>query len=362
MSDINLDFTVSNNSINFTVEPNDITITPTDIQLTLSSNSLPLAGGSNQQVQYNNQNLLDGSSTFTFNNTSNVVTITNGVIANANIQNGTINANAITAVYSNLGNIANLKIAGGTNGYVLQTDGTGNLDWTAMTGGGGGNGTPGGSNTQIQYNDAGSFGGNSGFTFNEITGNVAIPGNLSIVGNIFANNFSGIPNFANYAGNVTVSAQPNITSVGSLISLTVSGNITTTGTTSIQQAKEKITTNSVASTGTIDFNLLDQAILYKTSNATANYTLNFVGNSTTTLNSILNTNESITCAFINTNGTNGYYANTIQIDGNTITPKWVYPTGAPTVGVNNALETYNFNIIKTASATYTVLASRIGYQ
>lgn len=60
--------------------------------------------------------------------------------------------------------VGNLHILGGNNGYVLQTDGTGNLTWTAQTGGSG-NGTPGGANTQIQYNDAGAFGGTAGFTF-----------------------------------------------------------------------------------------------------------------------------------------------------------------------------------------------------
>ena len=61
--------------------------------------------------------------------------------------------------------VADLHISGGTNGYVLQTDGTGNLTWTEQSGGGGGNGTPGGANTQVQFNNAGNFGGQPGFTF-----------------------------------------------------------------------------------------------------------------------------------------------------------------------------------------------------
>jgi hypothetical protein len=153
MSDINLDFTVSNNSINFTVEPNDITITPTDIQLTFNPAITLFPGNSSPtELLYNNMNTVDGIPTVTYDGSN-----------------------------LSLGNVANIKITGGVNGYVLQTDGTGNLDWTAMTGGGG-NGTPGGSNTQIQYNDNGTFGGNSGFTFNEITGNVNIPGNLTVLG------------------------------------------------------------------------------------------------------------------------------------------------------------------------------------
>lgn len=90
-----------------------------------------------------------------------------------------------------LGNIENLHIDGGINGYVLSTDGAGNLSWAA--GGGGGNGVPGGSNTQVQYNDSGTFGGSAFFTFNEATNNVNIAGNL--IANSFAMG-SGIYEFS----------------------------------------------------------------------------------------------------------------------------------------------------------------------
>ena len=153
------------------------------------------------------------------------------------------------SLYSNtnihLGNISNVKIGGGTNGYVLQTDGTGNLSWTTQTGGGG-NGTVAGSDTNIQFNNAGSFGGNAGFTFNYITGAVAIPGTLSVSNTItgtrlISNVATGtaplivtsttqVANLnvatAGVAGTVTTAAQPNITSVGTLTSLSVTGNIT----------------------------------------------------------------------------------------------------------------------------------------
>ena len=74
--------------------------------------------------------------------------------------------------------IGNLHISGGTNGYVLQTDGTGNLTWTAQTGGSG-NGVPGGANTQVQYNDAGAFGGQAGFTFDNSSNVLSVPGNIT---------------------------------------------------------------------------------------------------------------------------------------------------------------------------------------
>ena len=104
----------------------------------------------------------------TFNGNAIISTSANLVI------NGRLNATNASNVF--LGSVSNVKITGGINGYVLSTDGTGNLSWSA--GGGGGNGTPGGSNTQVQYNDAGAFGGSSFFTFNETTNNVQIAGNL----------------------------------------------------------------------------------------------------------------------------------------------------------------------------------------
>jgi hypothetical protein len=154
---------------------------------------------------------------------------------------------------SNLGPVGNVIITGGENGYFLQTDGEGGLTWAPGGNGGGGNGSPGGANTQVQFNNAGNFGGDAGFTYNSVT-NV-----LSVSGNIIANNFTGSgnitidtifansnitadffigngsqltgitatsANFANFAGRVTNSAQPNITSVGTLTTLSVSGNVT----------------------------------------------------------------------------------------------------------------------------------------
>ena len=65
-------------------------------------------------------------------------------------------------------NINTFKVTGGVNGQYLQTDGAGNLSF--VSGGGSGNGVVGGSNTQIQFNNAGNFGGSTGLTWNSSTG------------------------------------------------------------------------------------------------------------------------------------------------------------------------------------------------
>jgi hypothetical protein len=96
----------------------------------------------------------------------------------------TISSNTSTATIANLdvtgntdlGNVGNLTITGGNVGYVLTTDGAGNLSWQEGTGG---NGVPGGSNTQVQFNNEGVFGGSSSFTFDNSTGAVTVNADLT---------------------------------------------------------------------------------------------------------------------------------------------------------------------------------------
>lgn len=108
---------------------------------------------------------------------------------------------------ANLGSVGNLRITGGANGYVLTTDGSGNLSWQLGTGG---NGNPGGSNTQIQYNDTGVFGGSPFFTFNEVTNTVTVAGNLvanTVIMGSGAYRFS----YSNVYAATTTSTSPNQT-------------------------------------------------------------------------------------------------------------------------------------------------------
>jgi len=99
------------------------------------------------------------------------------------------------------------------------------------------------------------------------------------------------------------------------------------------------------------------SITYLTTNSGSNLTLNIRGSSSLTLNSMMSVNDSLTIAFLITNGSTAYYINTFQIDGTTVTPKWV-GGAAPTSGNANSIDSYTYTIIKTASATYTVLAQQ----
>ena len=54
---------------------------------------------------------------------------------NSNVEANTFIGNISVTTSANLGNVANLKISGGSANYVLKTDGQGNLSWAAQTGG-----------------------------------------------------------------------------------------------------------------------------------------------------------------------------------------------------------------------------------
>lgn len=136
-------------------------------------------------------------------------------------------------------------------------------------------------------------------------------------------------------------------------------DITLDGTTKIEEVVEKVTPQT-STTGVINFDCKTQAIELYTADQTTNRTINFRGDSSTTLNSMLSTNQSITVSIAMTQGSTAYYLNTYQIDGTGVTPKWQGGT-APSAGNASGIDVYTFTIIKTASATYTVLASLADY-
>ena len=127
----------------------------------------------------------------------------------------------------------------------------------------------------------------------------------------------------------------------------------------LQSPEEVITLSATAATGTINVDLATSAIHYYTANSAADWTFNFRGDGSTTLNSMLNVGGTISVAFMITNGSTAYKpaATSVTIDGNTVTPKWSGGT-APASGNANSIDVYTFTIIKTASATYTVLAAQ----
>ena len=122
--------------------------------------------------------------------------------------------------------------------------------------------------------------------------------------------------------------------------------------------EERTTVSATAATGTINFDAVTQGVLYFTSNASANWTLNIRGNSGTTLSSILAVGDAITVTHLVTNGSTAYYNNVVQIDGSSVTPKYQGGT-AFAAGNASSIDAYVYTVVKTAATpTYTVFASQ----
>jgi len=145
---------------------------------------------------------------------------------------------------------------------------------------------------------------------------------------------------------------------------TFTGTKTFAGTSStmalvLNDAAETTTTTATAATGTINYDITTQSVLFYTSNASANWTVNLRASSGTTLNTALATGQSVTVAFLVTQGSTAYFNNSVQVDGTTsgVTTRWQGGT-APSAGNASSVDIYSYTILKTANATFSVFASQ----
>jgi len=123
---------------------------------------------------------------------------------------------------------------------------------------------------------------------------------------------------------------------------------------------EPTTISATAATGTINYDVATQSIVYYTTNASANWTMNFRANSGATLNSLMATGQTITVTFMATQGATAYYNSAVTIDGSAVTPKWQSGI-TPNAGNANSVDAYTYAILKTGSGAFTVFASQTRY-
>jgi hypothetical protein len=133
--------------------------------------------GSDTQVQYNNKSSFGGSSSFTFDSGTGIVSATgftgahNGTIGATTANTGTFSSTVHKGATSGTVTLTAPAVAGTqsytlptaqptANGQALTATTAGVMSWATA----GGGGSPGGSDTQVQYNNLGAFGGISGFT------------------------------------------------------------------------------------------------------------------------------------------------------------------------------------------------------
>jgi hypothetical protein len=129
----------------------------------------------------------------------------------------------------------------------------------------------------------------------------------------------------------------------------------------VNDLAEVATVAAIAATGTINVDVTTQSVLYYTSNASANWTVNLRASSGTALNTALSSNQSVTIAFLVTQGGTAYYNSNVQVDGVAVTPKWQGGT-APTAGNASSVDGYVYTVVKSGTGSLTVFASQTQFK
>jgi len=164
--------------------------------------------------------------------------------------------------------------------------------------------------------------------------------------------------------NPVISATGGDTNVG--ITLTPKGalgRITANGETKIFGVFEAVTVSTTFVTA-FTYDVLTQAVYFQNVNLGSNFTVNFRGDASNTLNSALATGESVTVALI-TKQANTTFFNTsvLTVDGTSTGVTVVYQGGtAPTAGNASSNDVYTYTAIKTAASTYTILAAQTQFK
>jgi hypothetical protein len=174
--------------------------------------------------------------------------------------------------------------------------------------------------------------------------------------------FSGISGYSGATGAGTSGYSGySGTSVSTSSANTWTGTQTFNGTSStlatiLLDAAETVNVVAAAPSATTNYYVNSGSVQYYTTNAANNWTLNIAFSSGTSLNTAMSIGQSVSIAMLSTQGSTAYYNSAVTIDGTSVTPKWQGGT-APSAGNASGVDTYTYTVIKTASATYTVLAS-----
>jgi len=111
-------------------------------------------------------------------------------------------------------------------------------------------------------------------------------------------------------------------------------------------------------TGTVTIETQTSSVELLQTAATSDWVVNVTGSVSpaVTLNSIMAVGEQISAVLVTPIGATAYEPTAFQVDGSAVVPKWL--GGSAPTGNINSTDVYVYTIIKTASATYTVLASQ----
>jgi hypothetical protein len=174
----------------------------------------------------------------------------------------------------------------------------------------------------------------------------AVIGNKIAVNAIRANNI--------VAGQVT----GNLIASRSVSSNTLTSNLQI----SLTQVFESANIYATAIGGNVNIDLQNNTVYFFSSNTTANVTFNLRANTQNTLDSQLSIGQSVTTAILLKQGATKYRAN-VYVDGVLQAPFWL-GNSAPSYATTQqeSVDVYSFNVVKTASNTYTILAANSNFQ
>lgn len=259
-----------------------------------------------------------------------ITTITNFASGNVNITGGTISGVTYVGLGTmSLQNANNVNITNGAINVTTLSSNGANITGGVVTGVGFAS-----SNVTI-----------TGGTINNVSlSNVTYGG----LGTMATQNANAV---AITGGNVSVT---NVTSTNAVFPGTINNPAT-----NMVNITEPTTISATGLANTVNFDLTTQSVYYSTANATANWTINFRGSSTTTLANVLANANTITCTMMATQGATAYYNSAVQVDGTSTGVTVKYQGGtAFSSGDTSSVDVYNYVITKTSTTpTYTVLAS-----
>ena len=205
-------------------------------------------------------------------------------------------------------------------------------------------------------------------------GTVAPSASLHVQGNVSASSYtSSLSNTVGFVGTASFAVSASWAPGGSSSpafpyngdasisgSLNVTGSVNISGSTYLRTAIEYVFGTSSAPPTTLNYNVLDGAIVFYSGSANNNWTLNFRGNASTTLNSIMPVSSSVTVTLLTRTGATPRSGSAYQIDGSAITPRW--QGGISGSGNANSIDAHTFTIVKISSTpTYLLLGSITKY-
>jgi len=251
--------------------------------------------------------------------------------------------------------VGDLTVFGAVNasGSVTASSFVGNLTGTAST----------------ATASATSFGlsGTPNVTVGVVTASsVSVSGNVSIAGTLTYEDVTNVDSI----GIVTARAGVNVTGgsvvVGSAVTITSNG-VNVTGISTFRGVhfnggsalREKVNVTAGKLSDNTNINLENGMVYLFTTTETTTSTPNIRVSASTSLDSVMAVGDTVSVTIITTTAAAAYSVH-ITIDGSAVTERWLGGV-APTAGGSSGNDVYSFQIIKTAAATYTVLANRTNF-